>query len=455
PATPTFPGLFQADTLPRTDAVRLMEEIAAHQEAMANLETLCDTFGPRLTGSESLRKAQRWALARLQAAGGESVHEEPYAFGRPWTRGEDRARLLTQGGQRLEIAALGWTPSTGGPIQAEVTVEQADTLAQAEALRGKLEGRIVLQGHLPRLDEVPAVQRDAYRRLRAELRQERPLAILTPSEKEGDTMTMAGSPVEGEGLTHQPTAFIAKEHAALLTRLARRGEPIRMELQIGGATGAAPVDAYNLVAEIKGSEWPEQVVIVGGHMDAWDLGAGATDNGTGTVAAMEVLRAIKALGLRPRRTIRIVLFSGEEQGLLGSRAYVKAHSAELKDIQAVLVDDFGTGAIKGWTLQGREDLAPALAAAMAPASVIGCHELFFGGLPESSDDWPFAKAGVPAFFAYQAFADYLTTTHHSQLDTFDHVDRAGLVQGAQAMAVTAWGLANAPERLAHRPAGRP
>ncbi|HET8900310.1 MAG TPA: M20/M25/M40 family metallo-hydrolase [Holophagaceae bacterium] len=450
PATPTMPGLFQADALPKTDATRILQEIAAHSQAFSNLEEMCDTIGPRLTGSENLRRAQAWAMDKLKAYGAENVHEEAYDFGPSWTRGTDSARLLTQNHQVLQIAAMGWTPSTHGLVRGEVLVVQADTLDQLQSLKGKLAGRIVMMGSLPKIDWKDPKQREAFRQAMASFKAEKPLAMLATTEKKDDHMTMNGSPVEGEGLTHVPTAFIANEHADLLKRLAKRGEKIQMELQIGGETSKAPVKAYNVVAEIRGSERPDEVVIIGGHQDSWDLGTGATDNGTGTVATMEAIRAIKALGLQPKRTIRMILFSGEEQGLLGSEAYVKAHADELKNIQAVLIDDLGTGAIRGWTMQGREDLAPAMGAAMAPANVIGCKELFFGSIPAASDNWPFELQGVPAFFAYQDFADYFTNTHHSQLDTLDHVKPDELLQGAQAMAVTAWGLANAPERLAHK-----
>ena len=453
PATPTMPGLFQADPLPKSDSARILEEIAAHSQAFANLAEMCDTIGPRLTGSDNLRRAQRWAMDKLKAYGATNVHEEAYDFGPSWTRGEDSACLLTQNHQRLQISAFGWTPATAGLVRGEVTVVDTDTLAEFQAaVKGRVAGRILVMGKLPKVDFLDPKQAQQFSETMKQLQTEKPLAMLMPSEKRDDHMTANGSPVEGEGLTHVPSAFIANEHAELLRRLARRGGKIEMELRIGGETSAAPVKAYNVVAEIRGSERPEEVVIIGGHQDSWDLGTGATDNGTGTVAAMEAMRAIKALGLQPKRTIRCVLFSGEEEGLLGSEAYVKAHQAELKDIQAVLVDDLGTGAIKGWTLQGREDLAPALGAAMAPANVVGCRELFFGSIPAASDNWPFETRGVPAFFAYQDFADYFTNTHHSQLDTLDHVKPDELLQGAQALAVTAWGLANQPGRMAH---GRP
>ncbi|HEU4950589.1 MAG TPA: M20/M25/M40 family metallo-hydrolase, partial [Holophagaceae bacterium] len=222
-----------------------------------------------------------------------------------------------------------------------------------------------------------------------------------------------------------------------------------IEIQIGGEQSKQPVTCYNVVAEIKGSTWPDQVVIVGGHQDSWDLGTGATDNGTGTVVAMETLRAIQALGVKPKRTLRVVLFTGEEQGLLGSTAYAEAHKGEMANIQAVLVDDMGTGQIQGWPDMGQEQWRGWLAQAMAPANQIGCTEIGAFVQPGDTDHWPFFQMGVPAFAAIQDPVDYMTTTHHSQADTFDHVKKDDLVEGSQAMAATAWFFLNTPERVPH------
>ncbi|HET7041152.1 MAG TPA: M20/M25/M40 family metallo-hydrolase, partial [Gemmatimonadales bacterium] len=189
-------------------------------------------------------------------------------------------------------------------------------------------------------------------------------------------------------------------------------------------------------------------VILGAHLDSWDLGTGATDNGTGVAGVMEALRAIEAAGLEPRRTIRVVLFSGEEQGHFGSKAYVEAHRAELPRVQAVLVFDLGTGKVRGFALQGREDSRRLMAAAIAPLNDLGVVELPLER-SHDSDHASFTDAGVPAFFAVQDTLDYFRVTHHSQFDTFDRVDPAQLVQAATAMAVTAWELATMPARLPH------
>jgi Zn-dependent M28 family amino/carboxypeptidase len=260
---------------------------------------------------------------------------------------------------------------------------------------------------------------------------------------------MSGSPVSRGGRTTLPTAFLSGEQADMLERLVKRGQHPMAEIEITGQTSKAPVQAHNVVAEIKGSEWPEQVVIVGGHLDSWDLGTGATDNGTGAVASMEVLRAIQALGLKPKRTLRVVLFSGEEQGLLGSHAYAKDHASEAANWQAVLIDDMGTGRILGWPDMGQEAWRGPLALAMAPANNIGCQEIGAFTEPGNTDHWPFFQLGVPAFAAIQDPVDYMKVTHHSQVDTLTHVIPADLAQGAQALAATAWGFLNAPERVPH------
>ena len=261
---------------------------------------------------------------------------------------------------------------------------------------------------------------------------------------------MTGGPVwRRPEIPQIPVAFVETKDYALLRRSLERGERVALEVDLGGTFSPAPVQAYNSIAELRGTGHPDEVVILGAHLDSWDLGTGATDDGTGVVAIMEALRAIKAAGLAPRRTIRIVLFSGEEQGHWGSKAYVQAHRAELDRVQAVLVHDLGTGRVRGFAMQGLENARPYFARAIAPANEIGVTELPLERGTDS-DHWSFVEAGVPGVFAVQDVVDYFTTTHHSQYDTYDHVRPDDLVQGATALAITAWELANMPERVPHQ-----
>jgi len=431
-----------------SDVARLMREIADHPQAVSNLEELADGIGPRLTGSERLRKAEAWAMDKLKGYGAVNVHEEAYDFGPSWTRGHDWGRLVNLNGMDLHLAAMAWSPATKGPVKGEVAVLQARTLDELKTLLPTMDGKIVLMGTLPKPDP-KADRRAYYREIMGVMKDLKAAVILRGSGRPNDLLNMTGSPVSRWGRATVPTAFLSGEQADMLERLVKRGQHPVVELQIAGEASKEPVQAHNVVAEIKGSEWPDQVVIVGGHLDSWDLGTGATDNGTGSVAAMEVLRAIQALGLKPKRTLRVVLFSGEEEGLLGSNAYAKAHAAEAANLQAVLIDDMGTGRILGWPDMGQEIWRGPLALAMAPANNVGCQEIGAFTQPGDTDHWPFFQLGVPAFAATQDPVDYMKITHHSQADTFTHVVPADLIQGAQAMAATAWGFLDMPERVPH------
>ena len=431
-----------------SDVAKLMKEVADHQQAVSNLEEMSDSIGPRLTGSQRLLDAQKWAMDKLTSYGAVNVHKEAWDFGPSWTRGHDWARLTNCNGVDLEIAGMAWGPATDGVVKGEVVLVEANTMDELKAQMPNMNGKIVMYGKLPKPD--PKVDRMAYyQELMGILKTSKPAVVLRSSGRENGLLNMTGSPISKWGKATAPTAFISGEHANLLGRLIKRGQHPMAEIQIGGESSKEPVKCYNVVAEIKGSTWPDQVVIVGGHQDSWDLGTGATDNGTGTVVAMETLRAIKALGVQPKRTIRVILFSGEEEGLLGSEAYVKAHMDEMKNLQAVLVDDMGTGQIQGWPDMDQEQWRGYLAQAMAPANNIGCNEIGAFIQPGDTDHWPFYQQGVPAFAAIQDPVDYMTTTHHSQADTFDHVKADDLTQGAQAMAATAWVFANMTDRVPH------
>src|SRR5437879_9052842 len=243
-----------------------------------------------------------------------------------------------------------------------------------------------------------------------------------------------------------PTAYTTREDFALLWRLVDAGAT-EAEVNIQGTIGGKPVQVYNTVAEIRGTEKPDEVVIIGAHLDSWDLGTGATDNGTGSMAVLAAARALQKLGVKPKRTIRFVLFTGEEQGLNGSKAYVKAHQNELGKISGVLVHDSGTGKVLTVGLMGnyaaRETVDRALYP-LARVKEIGLAEPTLrseGG----SDHVPFDQAGVPGFWCVQENADY-DKTHHSQADTIDRGRWDDLTEGAQVLAVFAYNVAQLPER---------
>ena len=424
---------------------RLAAEIAAHAPLMDNLEALCDGIGPRLTGSTRLRAAQAWAMARLTQYGATNVHLEAYDLGRPWRRGAARARLRNANRMPLDVVQKAWTEGTHGEITADVALLDVKTLDQFKAALPALKGKLVLVVSSPVAS--PEQQRDLAR-FRADIDQAIDAAqlagVLLISTKAGSLRDMWGGPASR---FKRNAGIITRENANMLQRLLARGVVPRVALALEGGFGKLPVQAHNVVADFPGTGVDGAVVIVGAHLDSWDLGSGATDNASGVVMALEVLRAMHAAGLRPQHTLRVVLFSGEEQGLLGSRAYVAAHRADLPAIQAVLVQDTGAGRITGFPDMKVEAWFAALSTAVLPAQALGPVDIVYA-VGKGSDYDSFFEQGVPAFAPMQDALDYRSVTQHTQADTVEHVDKANLVQATQVMAVTAWGLLNAP-RLPH------
>jgi len=248
-----------------------------------------------------------------------------------------------------------------------------------------------------------------------------------------------------------PRVFMAHEHYALLYRLAsREGAVTRVETEIENKFIPGPITVYNTIGEVRGSEKPDEIVIVGAHLDSWDLAQGTTDNGTGSCIVLEAARSIAALakeGQRPKRTIRFCLYTGEEQGLWGSRKYVERHKDELDKHSAAIVHDTGTGKVLGFGVLGRESCKKILDEELVGLKELdGWQGLTMGGLRGGTDHWSYHQAGVPGFAANQDSDEY-RLTHHTQSDTFDKAKEPNLIQGAQVMAVTAVRIANLPDLL--------
>jgi hypothetical protein len=392
-------------------------------------------------------------MDKLRSYGAVNVHEEAYPFGQTWIRGKDSARLTNCSGLVLHVAQRGWTPSTNGPIRGEVVVLEPKTLADLERFVKITPGKIVLLDGGPKPSKVDTSTSEAlmtYRRKLLDILVRMKASVtLMASSKPHLLLNMTGQPATPELPCPGPMAWIAREHANLLGRLVKRGRRPEVEVDLGGKFVETGGSAYNVIADFPGGDKREEMVILGGHLDSMDLGMGATDNGTGVVAAMETVRAMGVLGVKPRRTLRVVLFSGEEQGLVGSKAYVKLHKAELGRVQAVLILDHGSGRITGWPDQGKPAFRSILEPLMAPLAGMGCGVRAEIQKVEDSDHAPFLAAGIPALFAIQDPLDYPTITHHSEADTIEYVVPADLLQASQVAAATAWGLLNVDERLPH------
>ncbi|MBC3872095.1 M20/M25/M40 family metallo-hydrolase [Undibacterium flavidum] len=424
----------------------LLTEIKQHNQLMLNLEEMCDGIGPRLTGSPQLRQAQQWAMAKLKSYGAVNVHEEAYDLGKAWTRGVARVRLLNANGMVLDVQQQAWSESSPHKMFAEVIVMNVKTLDEFKQIAPRLRGKIVLAISTPKATPEQEKNFKQYSdELNKAIQEANFSAIFFVSGREGNLQDMHGSP---SARYKRNAAIITKEHANLLQRLIARGITPKIEFEFGGRLSKDTVKAYNVVADFPGTELADEMVVLGAHQDSWDLGTGATDNGVGAVVTMEVLRAMHALNLKPKRTLRVVLFSGEEQGLLGSKAYLKAHVAEQAKIQAMLTQDAGGGRITGFLDMKVDEWFTALNEAKEQTKELNSLDITYaaGG---GSDHQAFFEQGIPAFAPIQDTLDYRSHTWHSQVDTVDHVAKENLVQNAQVMAVMTWAMLNG-KKLPHQ-----
>jgi hypothetical protein len=448
---------------------RIVTEIAEHSEQLQNLEYLSDRIGPRLTGSGNLKRANEWTAQRFRDYGLANVHLESWTIAHSWKRGWARARVVGPAEHRLAAEAAGWSPNTAGALRGPLVYVKADNKEELEPYRGKLGGAIVIttepQPRLrveerPLMPRPPQPERDfaALRRFSQEREDffvaEGVIGLLRDSDKSFGLFNMS-SVGRDYNPAKLPTAFLTPESYDLLWRLRKNDQAVTVELEIGGGEfSAGPVEVYNTVAEIPGGDKRDEVVILGAHLDSWDLGTGATDNGTGASVLLEAARALRKLDLKPRRTLRFVLFSGEEQGLNGSRAYVEAHKEEMAKVSAVLVHDAGTGRVETIALQANPQVYDVVSRIVRPLrQMLNLDELSLRTI-SGSDHASFNRVGVPGFFCQQERATY-GQTHHSQADTFDKVIREDLLNGAQVLAVFAYNVAQLDEMLPRKPAPPP
>ena len=447
----------------------ILDEIEKHSELMANIEYLCDMIGPRLTGSPGLAKANHWTRERFQQYGLSNAHLEPWTIERAWTRGDAKGRVVAPVDQRILVESAGWGPSTKGPLRGPVIYVKAQSTDELAPYKGKLKGAWVLLSEVsvqpspkqPRGNAEVEFRRRIrdFSRMRGFRQEQRKFlvaegiaGIVRDSNKEHGLVNMTTA-ASNFAVAELPEAFLTTESYGLIWRLLKRG-PVEIELDLKNSFSDGEVEVYNTVAELPGTEKPDEVVILGGHIDSWDLGTGATDNGTGIMAVLEAARALKAVGVTPKRTIRFVLFSGEEEGLHGSRAYAKVHEKEMGKVSGVLVHDMGTGRVKSIGLQGRYDLREVMEQVIEPfKDAVNLEELSMRTMM-GTDHLSFLPFGVPAFAVVQDEAEY-RKTHHTESDTFDKVYPDEVNQGAKVLAAWAYNVAMLPEVLPRNPKPAP
>jgi carboxypeptidase Q len=428
------------------DAARLAARAAGDTPLASDLEELCDTIGGRPTGSAAAQKSEQWALKKFRDAGLDNVRLESFPVPNLWLGESSEASVIAPVPFPVRVAASPFTPSTKGTIEAPVLDAGEGTLEDFEKLGRKARGAILLvhNGEMKTFDDLfaeyqknPALAEGASKAGAAALLIEstRPRGLLY---RHPLSFTSA--------LTATPAAIISRENATRIARLAATTR-VRMRLKLTNRTGG-PFEANNVVAEIGGREKPDEIVLIGAHLDSWDLGTGAEDNGVNAALVLDVARGFKQLGIRPRRTIRFVLFSGEEQGMWGSAGYVVRHRAELNNHVAVVIFDTGSGHLSGFFLNGRNELRKPVDDALAAVPELKASAQVTDAL-DGTDNFDFLLSGVPNLVGIQDPAPYLPD-YHAESDTFD---RSNIPEQKTTDAVAAtliYGLAEMPDRPAPR-----
>jgi carboxypeptidase Q len=445
-------------------AAKILPQVMGRSPMEENLRRLTDEIGGRMTGSPEMAKAIDWSVAAFRAAGIE-VHKETYTLPVTWNEGDTKLTIVEPQGPpaspissgkvalRAETKALhavseGWSPPIPqGGIVAQV-VDVGYGTADDFRRSGVIKGAILLVH-----SDIGSTWADLFNEylrppdIIQKAIQAGAAAILWMGARERLLLYRHTNSLNGE-IDKIPQAVVAREDAMRLARtIAAYSGEVRVGLVMPNRIGG-PIEQENVVGEIRGYEKPDEVVILGAHLDSWELGTGALDNGCNAAMVIEAARAIKATGLLPRRTIRFVLFSGEEQGTIGSYEYVKAHRAELDKIRAMITFDAGIGRVTGYSLGGRRDIEGGVREVLKPLESWGAnnhtYDASFG-----TDNLDFLLEGVPTLVANQEEANYLAN-YHAASDTFDKVDIRELKLHTALAALTAWGIADRTETLGKR-----
>jgi hypothetical protein len=473
--------LFAQERIDASINARIRAEGLERSEALAVFDYLTTTIGPRLTASPAYKRAVDWTVDRLRAWGLDAVHAEPFEFGRGWELTGLTLAMTSPRYMPLIGYPRGWSPATSGRITGQPVMLGGKSAEELQAYAGRLGGAIVMTQPIrtafiqadrppasgdfrnpqPRLSpDAQAAQRAATQALNALIQRERPALVLESSGGEHGTVFVLGMS-RRDATDNSPTVVLAAEHYNLIARMIDSGLPVSLSMDVGARFFDDDRNAYNVLAELKGTDPAigDEVVMVGAHLDSWHTATGATDNADGVTVAMEAMRILKAIGARPRRTIRMALWGGEEQGLLGSRDYVQRHLSG--DANRAAFDRFsvyfnldnGFVPIYGFYLQGNEAMQPIMRDWLAPFSDLGATVATVTNIG-STDHLSFHNAGLPGFQAVHDYTGYDTRTHHTNMDTAERLDVTQLKQAAVVMASVLYHAAARDEKIP-RPQPRP
>ena len=497
---------------------RIRYEGFRNSKIMELASGLMDAIGPRLTGSPNMKRANEWTRDQLAAMGLSNAHQEAWGpFGRGWESEYVNVRMLSPDVAPVIAYAKAWTPGTDGAVKGKCTRVKIEDKKDFEKYRGKLAGLIAIFGPDPEVKpiveapyerlsdkdlsdvgqyKIPS-EKDALRyreyRKRAQFQnelnkffaEEKVLAVIDHgrgSAGGGTVFVQSGGSFKTGETTTVPALTIAVEHWDRIARLLAQKKDVELEINVVNKFYDDDNRQYNTIAEIPGTDKKDEVVMVGAHLDSWHAGTGATDNGAGSVVMMEAMRILKALDIKPRRTIRIGLWSGEEQGLLGSQSYVQQHfgsrppmdepdmkgmptllrreagsvtvKPEQAKVSAYFNVDNGTGKIRGIYLQENAAVEPLFEAWMQPFRVLGMNTITMrntGG----TDHLSFDAVGIPGFQFIQDPIEYDTRTHHSNMDVYDRLQPDDLKQAAVIVATFVYNTAMRDQMLPRKPIEKP
>ena len=504
-------GAYAAEPVDLAVITRIREEGIHHSQVVATVGYLTDHIGPRLTGTPALKQANEWTRQQLLDWGLTNAHLEGWKFGHGWSFSRSVVAMVKPSQMQLAALPKAWTPGTQGEVQAEAVQAPIDTLADLDKYKGKLAGKIVLvdkprdvsdaaQTLTPRrytadtlddleqfkLDGGPTAAERQTRRERFELRtkmrkfmvEEKALATIEASPLAWGIIRVQGGGPYKEGDDPAVTGLVmAAEPYNRLARLLAAGQKVELTIDVQARTYDDDPMAYDTIAEIPGSDSHGEVVMVGGHLDSWHAGTGATDNAAGCAVAMEAVRILAALHLKPRRTVRIALWTGEEEGLLGSQAYVAEHfgsfpkppdgappsygpgatpagplttKPEYAKLSAYFNLDNGSGKIRGITAQENAAAAPIFASWLAPFADLGATAVSLRSVG-STDHISFDRVGLPGFQFIQDELDYFSHTHHTDMDVYDHLEPSDLIQASVILASFLYDAASRPDMMPRKP----
>jgi len=498
---------------------RIKNEGMNDSKVMETLSYLSDVYGPRLTGSPEFQEAAEWTKKKLEEMGLQNVAIESWKFGKGWSMKDFYAEMTEPRVQPLIAYPKAWSPSTKGIVRGYAVYLDAKTEDDLQKFKGKLKGAIVLTSDIrelkahftPDADRLTDqdllkmanadIQRgrgrggrrdtSAFRLLRERFmmgrkkiefcQQEGAAIVLENSSGDDGTLFVQAATVAQPGSTpfdrrinpYDETSpkvltqiVVAAENYNRIIRMIQKGSHVKLEFKLD-AEFYDDQPGMNIVGEIPGSDLKDEVVMIGGHFDSWHGGTGATDNGTGSAVCIEAMRILKALDMKPRRTIRIALWGGEEEGLLGSKQYVMAHFGERDTAQGTTYgelkkkadydklyvyfnNDNGTGKVRGVYMQGNEAVRPIFRAWLEPFADLDASTLTLDNTG-GTDHLSFDAIGLPGFQFIQDEIDYETRTHHSNMDVFDRVQEGDVKQASVIMAAFAYDAAMREGSFPHKP----